>query len=104
MRVVIDNLVHETLEEFYSISMALHPTLDEVVVEKKKVRLYAALRGLATHASIYPLARIKSNWVEAGYREMICEDFHFAFDFVDLDNGETIVYVFDAVHSLLNHN
>jgi len=49
------------------------------------------------------LARVKAEWVKEGYREMICEDFHFAFDLVDLDNGETIVYVFDAVHSLLNH-
>lgn len=77
--------------------------MDEKVVEKKKDRLYQSLASLSITATIYPLARVKSDWVEAGYREMICEDFHFAFDLVDIDNGETIVYVFDAVHSLLNY-
>jgi len=83
--------------------MSLHPTLDEAVVEQKKNRLYESIATLSMFATIYPMARIKADWVKAGYREMICEDFHFAFDMVDLDNGETIVYVFDAVHSLLNH-
>lgn len=103
MRVVIDSNVQTIIEDFYSISMSLHPTLDEKVVEKKKDRLYQSLASLSITATIYPSARVKSDWVEAGYREMICEDFHFAFDLVDLDNGETIVYVFDAVHSLLNY-
>lgn len=103
MRVRIDNRVHEQIEEFYSISMELHPSLSMDAVMEKKERLYSALHSLSLYASIYPLARVNPIWVAAGYREMICEDFHFAFDLVDLDNGETIVYVFDAVHSLLNH-
>jgi len=103
MRVQIDNLVHDRIEEFYSISMELHPSLSLEAVLAKKDRLYSAIRDLSIYASIYPLARVNAAWIAAGYREMICEDFHFAFDLVDLDNGETIVYVFDAVHSLLNH-
>lgn len=103
MRVQINHLVQDKIEEFYSISMALHPSLSLESVIAKKDRLYSALRSLSIYASIYPLARVIPAWIEAGYREMICEDFHFAFDIVDLDNGETIVYVYDAVHSLLNH-
>lgn len=104
MRVVLDLKVQEKIESFYSISMTLHPTLDIAIVRAKKKRLFAALRELSKYATIYPLARVKDNWVEQGYREMICEDFHFAFDFVDLETDETIIYVFDAEHSLLNHN
>jgi len=103
MRVLIGNQVQQKIEEFYSISMALHPTLDEEIVEKKKNRLYDAIFALADYARIYPLARVKQSWVNAGYREMICEDFHFAFDIVDLDTSETIVYVYDAEHSYLNY-
>ncbi len=104
MKVVIDQKAQEKIESFYSISMTLHPTLDIAVVRAKKKRLFDAVRSLSTYASIYPLARVKKEWIEAGYREMICEDFHFAFDLVDLETNETIVYVFDAEHSLLNHN
>ena len=103
MRVVIDNKAHYAIEEFYSMSMALHPSLSYEAVEAKKCRLYAAIHNLSIYATIYPLARIRQEWRKEGYREMICEDFHFAFDIVDLDTGETIVYIFDAVHSLLNY-
>jgi len=33
MRVQIDHKVQATIEDFYSIAMSLHPTLDEAVVE-----------------------------------------------------------------------
>ena len=46
MIVRIDKNVHVQIAEFYAISMALHPTLDEVTVEKKKSRLYDAIRAL----------------------------------------------------------
>lgn len=83
--------------------MELHASLSLEAVMAKKNRLYSAIRDLSLYASIYPMARVNVAWKAAGYREMICEDFHFAFDIVDLDNGETIVYVFDAIHSLLNY-
>ena len=104
MRVLIDQQVQNKIESFYSISLALHPTLDIAVVRAKKKRLFNAIRNLAKYATIYPIARVKEDWIAAGYREMICEDFHFAFDLVDLETGETVVYIFDAEHSLLNHN
>ena len=46
MIVRIDKNVHVQIAEFYAISMALHPTLDEVTVEKKKSRLFDAIRAL----------------------------------------------------------
>ena len=36
MIIRIDNSVHAEIESFYAISMQLHPTLDEAVVQAKK--------------------------------------------------------------------
>ena len=105
MIVRIDNAVHEEIENFYAISMLLHPTLDETVVQAKKARLYAAIRSLKDYAYIYPSARYKRAWIDAGYREFIAEDFHFAYQiFLIGETGETVAYVIDACHSLLYHN
>ena len=105
MIVRIDNAVHAEIENFYAISMLLHPTLDEAVVQAKKARLYAAIRSLKDYAYIYPSARYKRAWMDAGYREFIAEDFHFAYQiFLVEETGETIAYVIDACHSLLYHN
>ncbi len=96
MIVRIDNNVHVQIAEFYAISLALHPALDEAVVERKKARLYAA---------IYPLARYKQSWIDAGYHEFIAEDFHFAYKIYTIEEtGEQVAYVVDACHSLLYHN
>lgn len=46
MIVRIDNSVHTEIETFYAISMQLHPTLSEAVIQAKKERLYAAIRSL----------------------------------------------------------
>lgn len=105
MRVRIDKNVHLQIAEFYAISMALHPTLDEAVVERKKERLYAALRELGNFATIYPKARYKQAWIDAGYQEFIAEDFHFAYKIYKIEEtGELVVYIIDACHSLLYHN
>ena len=105
MIVRIDNALHAEIENFYAISMLLHPTLDEAVVQAKKARLYAAIRLLKDYAYIYPRARYKRAWIDAGYREFIAEDFHFAYQiFLVEETGETIAYVIDACHSLLYHN
>lgn len=105
MIVRIDNSVHVQIAEFYAISLALHPTLDEAVVENKKSRLYAALRSLESYASIYPMARYKQAWIDAGYREFIAEDFHFAYKIYTIkETGEQVAYILDACHSLLYHN
>ena len=90
MIVRIDKNVHVQIAEFYAISMALHPTLDEVTVEKKKSRLNA---------------RYKQAWIDAGYKEFIAEDFHFAYRIYKIEEtGELVAYVIDACHSLLYHN
>jgi hypothetical protein len=61
MRVIIDDRVHDTIENFYKISLRLHPTLDEVTVEKKKDRLYAALETLREFPFRNTEARIKKS-------------------------------------------
>lgn len=105
MIVRIDKNVHAEIETFYAISMQLHPSLDEAVVQAKKARLYEAIRSLKVYAYIHPMARYKRAWVDAGYREFIAEDFHFAYQiFLIEETGETVVYVVDACHSLLYHN
>ena len=105
MIVRIDDNVHVQIVEFYAISLALHPTLDEAVVERKKTRLYAAIRELENYATIYPLARYKQSWIDAGYHEFIAEDFHFAYKIYTVEEtGEQVAYVIDACHSLLYHN
>ena len=95
MIVRIDKNVHVQIAEFYAISMALHPTLDEATVQKKK----------EMYATIYPKARYKLAWIDAGYQEFIAEDFHFAYKIYKIEEtGELVAYVVDACHSLLYHN
>ena len=102
MIVRIDKNVHVQIAEFYAIALALHPTLDEATIERKKSRLYAAIRELETYATIYPKARYKRAWIDAGYNEFIVEDFHFAYKIYRIEEtGELVAYVVDAVHSLL---
>jgi len=105
MQVRIDNNVHLQIADFYAISMELHPLLSEAVVEAKKNRLYAAIRSLKDFAHIYPKARYKQTWIDAGYREFIAEDFHFAYKIYRIEETkEEVAYVIDACHSLLYHN
>lgn len=103
MKVFIDKEVHESLMDFYETAMLRHITLDEATVLKKIDRLYDALESLGDTADIYPLARLKQDWILKGYREFICEDFHFAYQTYILESGERIVRIHDAVHSLLYH-
>ena len=102
MRVVIGNHVYSTIEEFYKIALSLHITLTRTVVDEKKDRLISALKALGNYPNMYPIARLNEHWRIMGYREFICEDFHFAYEIVDVE-GELVVYVVDAVHSLLYH-
>ena len=48
-------------------------------------------------------ARLQQEWRANGWRELVIEDFHFAFEVVDNVDGERIVIVRDAIHSLLYH-
>lgn len=104
MKVFIDKKVQETIQEFYDNALSLHITLDESTVNRKIDRLYDAMYDMGKYAHIYPLARYKNDWIEKQYHEFIVEDFHFAFKIYRLSNGEDIVRIHDAVHSLLYHN
>lgn len=101
MKIFIDQKVHKEIEHFYDIALQKHEALDEMTVLKKINRLYEALESLSIFAYIYPFARLKKEWIQEGYREFICEDFHFAYKIYKLENGTEIVRIHDAVHSLL---
>ncbi|MBQ8958026.1 MAG: hypothetical protein IJ057_05935 [Bacteroidales bacterium] len=103
MKVFIDKKVHLQIESFYEAAMAHHIALDEAVVIKKIDRLYDAMESLGTYAEIYPTAHLNNDWIPKGYQEFICEDFHFAYKIYTLEDGERIVRIHDAVHSLLYH-
>lgn len=103
MKVFIDKKVHLQIEEFYEAAIAHHITLDEATVLKKIDRLYDAMESLGTYANIYPIARLNADWISKGYQEFICEDFHFAYKIYTKEDGEQIVRIHDAVHSLLYH-
>ena len=63
------------------------------------------LRNLSREATIHPYARYKQTWIDAGYRELITEDFHFAYTIYKIEEtGELMAYVVDACHSTLYHN
>ena len=78
-----------------------HEALDEATVVNKIHRLYDALDTLSETAEIFPRARLNEDWISKGYREFLCEDFHFAYQIYELDDGERIVRVHDAIHSML---
>jgi len=101
MKVYIEQTVHNQVEQFYEEALLKHGALDELTIIKKIQRLYDALEALGDYAYIYPLARLKDDWIKKGYREYICEDFHFAYQIYTLEDGTEIVRIHDAVHSLL---
>ena len=101
MKVIIEELVHQSILEFYAISMRLHPSLEEEVVMAKIERLTGAMSDLGKHPFIYADARLKKSWVDAGYKETIVEDFHIAYKVETDEDGEQYVAVYDAVHSKL---
>lgn len=103
MEVYIDKEVHEELVSFYQAALRHHEALDEATVVNKISRLYNALDSLGDTAEIYPGARLKKDWISKGYREFLCEDFHFAYQIYELDDGERIVRVHEVVHSMSYH-
>ena len=79
MKVIIEEQVHQSILEFYAISMRLHPTLTEETVMAKIGRLIGAMNDLGKHPFIYADARLKKSWIAAEYKETIVEDFHIAY-------------------------
>lgn len=104
MKVFIDQEVYDSIEDFYRATLELHPSLDEVTVLKKINRLFESLEDLGKYPRVYAPARYKQSWIDLGYREFICEDFHFAYQIHTLPTGENVIRIHDAVHSLLYHN
>lgn len=100
MRIIIDSAVHEAIAEFYHYALDNHLSLSYETVEAKKNRLYDAINSLQNYYRIYPIARLKHEWIEKGWHEFICEDFHFAYAYGRDTFGEIVIYVYDAVHSL----
>lgn len=101
MRIIIDEKVHQSIEDFYRAAMNKHITLTYQTVEDKKNRLYDSIEDLKYNHRIYPKARLKQEWIDAEWQEFICEDFHFAYESGYDESGEEVIYVYDAVHSLL---
>ena len=104
MRIIVEERVDQAIDAFYDASILIHwHTLSHETVERKKNRLYDGLESLADYATIFPKARLKQEWIENNWQEYICEDFHFAYKIHTMDDGEKIVWIHDAVHSLLYH-
>ena len=101
MNAVVDSVVWEKIDAFYDAALARHVTLGEETVIKKKNRLVSSLDDLGKCPALYAKTRQKDEWLSAGWREYICEDFHFAYEICEDDNGDDYVWIRDAVHSLL---
>lgn len=101
MDVIIDQQVHSVIMDFYEASKRLHITLDNETIIKKMKRIYDGIDNLGKYATSYNMARRNLEWVQKGYKECIIENFHFAYQIYQDENGEPFVYVHDACHSYL---
>lgn len=82
--------------------MRNHPSLSEETVLKKADRMFKGLQILSLTQG-FSEVRLHQEWRDNDWRELVIEDFHFAFEVVDNVNGERIVVVRDAIHGLLYH-
>ena len=102
MKIIIEQRVHQAIDNFYDAAILRHwHTLSYETVEKKKQRLYAGLQSLNEYHAIFGFARMKQDWICEGWQEFICEDFHFAYEYGEDEDGVETIIVRDAVHSLL---
>lgn len=101
MRVIIEKKAIECIDAFYCAAMQNHPLLSEETVMKKKQRLISSLNSLGEMPSLYAKSRLKEDWIRNGWREYLCEDFHFAYEICRDEVEGDFVWVHDAVHSLL---
>ncbi len=102
MKIVVEERVHQAIDSFYDAAILKHwHTLSYEAVKCKKNRLYDGLESVANYATIFPKARLKTEWIEKGWQEFICEDFHFAYEITIDVRGETVIVIHDAVHSFL---
>ncbi len=104
MKLVVSHKVHQAIDDFYEVAILRHwHTSSYETVEQKKDRLFDGLESLADYAIVFPKARLKQDWIDAGWHEFICEDFHFAYERTRDSQGYDLIIVHDAVHSLLYH-
>lgn len=101
MRVIIEKKAIECIDIFYRAAMQNHPLLSEETVMKKKQRLIASLNSLGETPTLYAKSRLKKEWISNGWREYLCEDFHFAYEICRDEVEGDFVWVHDAEHSLL---
>ena len=80
MRVIVDDMVVNAIDNFYIVAMSRHISLSEGIVMAKKKRLISALKSLSDYYFIYPKARWKREWITNSWQDFICEDFHFAYE------------------------
>ncbi len=101
MRVLVENKVRECIDTFYIAAMVNHPSLSEETVMNKKQRLISSLQSLGEMPTLYAKSRLKEEWIRNGWREFLCEDFHFAYEICEDEEEGEFVWIHDAVHSLL---
>ena len=101
MRLVIDNIVRDKLDEFYRVACLLHEALDEREAMAKKNRLLTSLKTLE-YCQGFRKARLKREWIALGCHEFVSEGFIFAYQVnKDIETGEVFVWVFDVVYGSL---
>ena len=104
MKIIIEPKVHQAIDNFYDAAIFRYwHTLSYETVECKKRRLYEGIQSLADYYAIFGIARLKESRINEGWQEFICEDFHFAYEYGEDEDGIETIIVRDAVHSLLYH-
>lgn len=102
MKILIKPRVHWAIDDFYDAALRHHyHTLSFETVENKKKRLYEGIESLKDYYTIFPKARLEHRWIDSGWHEFICEDFHFAYDYGIGNDDDVLIVVHDAIHSLL---
>ena len=104
MKVIIEAQVQESLRQFYDASLILHPSLDETTVTNKINRLYEAINSLRLFPYKHPISTYNRTWIANGYRDLVFEDIHIAYEIAEFEDGVVFVHVVDAEHSFLHHN
>ena len=99
MRVIVSPIVRSKIKSFYQAAMTNHPLLSEDTAMRKMNRMLNSLEILAITQG-FKKAQYNRQWIANGWRELIVDDFHFAFEVVRMSAGERVVIVRDAVHSL----
>ena len=104
MKIIIEPSVHQAIDNFYDTAILRHwHTLSYETVERKKQRLYDGIRSLKDYYKIFGSPRLNQEWINAGWQEFICEDFHFAYEVLLDKDGHEMIIIRDAVHSMLYH-